>query len=267
MALRKKTTPAPAPQRSSLVRNEKEASETSGSSSPKLGDTPDKTDVFNLMVVRSTKAVEPSVLQANYIHDRHPRSDGEMVSWLDVDIQQPASECVVGHIVYEAVFCGPAPDADITVDYQYQQFVIAILALLTPYYPPCDNVPPPPAPGNLPPVPLQVADLERHANISYNGFWYLLLDQIDLIAGFPAVRQVRATQRAFVAAATGRCRPSTSTRLAAHSRQSGRLAISPPQSSSTAIMRLPIPRVAAASSTRCTFCTFCAVRWIATSMI
>ena len=118
-------------------------------------ETPNRIDLFSLMVIRSPDSVDPEVLQQEYILDRWPLLFRGQPQWRDMDFQSAANPSAVGHAVYEAVFCTSVKDSFAKA---YPKLVAALLGLLTPYYAPCDEKGPPKKVGNKMPQPLQLSE-------------------------------------------------------------------------------------------------------------
>ena len=78
----------------------------------------------------------------------------------------------------------------------YLALIPVLLALLTPYYIPCDyRGPPEKINGEMLPRPVDLADLERHAYLLSGETYYLMPDRPDAVPGLPHVDLLSESQR------------------------------------------------------------------------
>jgi hypothetical protein len=137
----------------------------------------EKVPVFQFMLVRPPEKVPAPTLTTDYIHDDLVVRDGRAVR-VDADLQSDDAPSQVGRLVYQRVFCG---DGEPSVVVALQELRDTLLALLPRYAPPC------PSDVDDTAQPLALGDLERHAWINANGYYYLLPDQLGMLRSGPLV--------------------------------------------------------------------------------
>src|SRR5687768_14996435 len=134
-----------------------------------MSTTPEMTDLFRFTELRAPYSPEAKPLRQNYIRDDFIRLGNDGSHLLDPDFELDTSPSVIGHLVYEQVFCKVSAG---TVGQDNENLISTILALLTPYEPTCSTVVA---------KPLAIADLERRAYIQQNGLYYLLPERLNQI--------------------------------------------------------------------------------------
>jgi hypothetical protein len=144
-------------------------------------DAPEMTPIFDFMVVRPPDVVDPEVLRRDYIHD------DVLVATSDVpeDLNSVESTSVVGRLIYKEVFCGSLGAGWRARDHLVKE----LLKLLTPRAPVCEK-PDERCTAGSAVKPLLIEELERHAYVRDDCYYYLLPDRLDQVAGVPLMPQL-----------------------------------------------------------------------------
>lgn len=149
-----------------------------------MSDTPQMTDIFNFMELRSAFQPEDKSLQRSYIYDNIIGTLNEVPARIDVDIQTKQSPSAIGRLVYEQIFC--TKDAGNMTE-NIGNLLDKVLTLLTPYMPRCtekDTGSDSPSSGGgsvAATQPLSIQDLERNAYIVIRNSYYLIPYRLEMI--------------------------------------------------------------------------------------
>ena len=147
----------------------------------------DQVPILDFMLVRPPSEVEAPVMSRRYIRD--VVLDRQARAHLDVDLQSAQSPSPIGRLIYQKVFCETLPANDLEA---VQDIRGAVLGLMDAYEAQCDWLPDrkkgprhpvaisgAAAAANI--LPLDIAELERHAYLQLDGLYYILPDRLGRI--------------------------------------------------------------------------------------
>jgi hypothetical protein len=98
-------------------------------------ETTDKVPVFNFMMVRAPYPVDPGVLRRDYVHDEVLVASSGVHTHVPPDLNSVEHFSPVGKLIHQKVFCSdPKP-----IHQAMDDLLEALLGLLTPFAPMCDN--------------------------------------------------------------------------------------------------------------------------------
>lgn len=140
--------------------------------------TPNKTDVFKFMSVRSPRSIEPKKLRHFYIQDQYISStdqndQAEMPTRKLREIFSMNGESQIGRILYEKIFC---EDSDNEIKDKNVETVQAVLETLQYKSVFCEIVEEPVSPAET-----LINDLEQFPYVYSDGKYYLLPAKLETI--------------------------------------------------------------------------------------
>jgi hypothetical protein len=113
-----------------------------------------RSNLFSFMVIRDPSAIAEKTLRTAYIQDDTTSYYGRK----PVDIFSHNSDSIIGHLVYEKIFCPPSDPGSTeelpipSLKMRNLEIVEAAVELLTPNYAPCQD--------KTPPVGMQAISIE-----------------------------------------------------------------------------------------------------------
>lgn len=186
----------------------------------------EQTPIFDFMLVRPPAQAEAALMRRRYVRDE--LISGDTGGPADVDLRSSSSPSAIARLVYRKVFCEPENPSMVEALQDLRQ---AVLSMLPAYVPYCEDGPAPekgpshprthlpPGTGashdeptmmlrstdeatltGQPPLPLDLAALQRHAYVLDQGRYVLLPDRLEDLDG-PMIRQLTAVLPVLAAAA------------------------------------------------------------------
>ncbi len=170
----------------------------------------DATPIFDFMLVRPPEQAADALMRRRYIRDE--LLTGDLGGPADVDLRSPQSPSAIARLVYRKVFCEPQNPSMVEALQDLRQAVLATLPVYVPFCGdgpgpqngshPSTHMPKPwgsggrapaddgdeptmmlgtdePAPDERQVLPLDLADLQRHAYVTVYGRYILLPDRFE----------------------------------------------------------------------------------------